>query len=1231
LNAFTLFGRIALDDKQYQAGLKKAETETTKSAGKIERDWKKVGDQISKTGKALSVGLTGAIAAVASAAVASAVAVGNYADKILDLAQQTGLSTDRLQAFERVAIEAGTSTDVLARSAQMLTMRLSATGEESKGFTDTMQVLGVETRNANGSLRSMDDLLPDVMRNLAGVEDITTRNALATELFGRSSADILPVLALGADRIDELTQEAMDLGQVLSIDALNAANDFRRAQESLTDSIRRAWREVSVALLPIMTQLVEFINANVLPAIRSFTGNIVSLIERFQQLTGTQQGLIVGVGLFAAALGPALLIIAKMLTVVPAVTAAFASLRLAMLALVAGPAAPFVLIGLAIGALFLAWQNNVGGMQETFAAFVVDVRESFQRTWQSLRSAFEAISSAWSSLASQNSENWSRFTAFANRVFGNLVTGLLGGIAFLLRGLARIIEITSNIIVNFEELGTAARFIFEEIQRIVQLSAINMQLSFQAFVLQVRVFFANMANNIRDVFFNIVDGIRNGFNQLVGFVEPVAESFGISVNRMQEVNRDAFATIGADAKAELEGITDNINSNNRQISQAQGQIAETVRRSLGIIFASSTAASNSTGEVADSINDVDAAANQTGSTLRNTFTPAVEGASNASSDATEEFDLLTLAGIRAAIAATRLAQSLAQTAEERLNFQLEILELEALQKAMLDALELVDIPVPEFKIIIKGVNDVATELRALANEYLEVARVARLASTDQNMFNMAGLEGSSNIDAFNDHLKVLARDQENAAAAGLLGSQTLEEFAAAAERAALRAEEMNAGLDAGAPLLRLTAVEAAAAATSLADFMRVQVALGAAGEADLLRVLQNQAAALQVARSAVNAGTDEWMHYSRELIEVNRQIDALNAKLTVTAPTTLDVANANLRAARAAKLLGDETADVAGALSLQVLEMESLLGTLDPTSEAYLRLAESIAAAKREMDGLTNTKRSSLDFANTISTAVAGLAVTMIGLAAAGGDVARNVALAFAEMAQNVLNQILTMAIAELVLHNIRTALAASSPFTAWMIFGLAAGALAAGALVAQLRSMGARAPGGASGGAASGGIIGSLQDRRSFLSRALTEATSERDIELINKQIQQIDEELRRLRGIGIDEETGELVDNLPVDSSAGRRGRDVGFGGVPQSVQLAVSTPLLEASNRMLDAATMMQQVFGSMLPGSMTPDASMGNFAGVLSRMTPVLERLLTEGVEIRTAGLAQPQSAGLAFLR
>jgi len=297
--------------------------------------------------------------------------------------------------------------------------------------------------------------------------------------------------------------------------------------------------------------------------------------------------------------------------------------------------------------------------------------------------------------------------------------------------------------------------------------------------------------------------------------------------------------------------------------------------------------------------------------------------------------------------------------------------------------------------------------------------------------------------------------------------------------------------------------------------------------------------------------------------------------LVTSEQAALNVADANLRAARAAKLLGDETADVAGALSLQVLEMESLLGTLNPTSEAYLRLAESIAAAKDEMLKLNNTKLTALDFAGTISSAVAGLAVTMIDLASAGADVARNVALAFAEMAQSVLNQILKMAIAELVLQQIRTALAASSPFTAWMIFGLAAGALAAGALVAQLRSMGAKSP--------------------APITPPKTPVTPPTPPE---------------------PDTTPPGTDTMPFpdNNNLGRVAGDVNFGAISQSLQFGIATPLLDASENMLDAAMMMKEAFSGMLPSAPNLGEVMSPFTNVLERMTPVLERLLVEGVSI-----------------
>ena len=68
---------------------------------------------------------------------------------------------------------------------------------------------------------------------------------------------------------------------------------------------------------------------------------------------------------------------------------------------------------------------------------------------------------------------------------------------------------------------------------------------------------------------------------------------------------------------------------------------------------------------------------------------------------------------------------------------------------------------------------------------------------------------------------------------------------------------------------------------------------------------------------------------------------------------------------------------------------------------------------------------------------------------------------------------------------------------------------------------------------------------------------------------------------------------------------------------MQFAVATPIAEAADTMLRAAELMESVFENLLPTAFTPDGGMPAFTSVLDRMTPVLERLLEEGVHIGVA--------------
>jgi hypothetical protein len=154
-------------------------------------------------------------------------------------------------------------------------------------------------------------------------------------------------------------------------------------------------------------------------------------------------------------------------------------------------------------------------------------------------------------------------------------------------------------------------------------------------------------------------------------------------------------------------------------------------------------------------------------------------------------------------------------------------------------------------------------------------------------------------------------------------------------------------------------------------------------------------------------------------------------------------------------------------------------------------------------------------------------------------------------------------------------------------------------------------------------GTIAALEEQRRALQAQLLVAQPA-DIPALNLRIAELSEEINRMRRLGLD---GDTPINAVVDAI-----EQVAFGRTPQAVQLAVATPLVEASQRMLDAANVMNSVFGSMLPGGQAGFGALPPFTSAIERMTPVLERLLEEGVSVM---MGQTQSGPLAsptaFLR
>jgi hypothetical protein len=160
----------------------------------------------------------------------SVAAIANVANKVLDLtgkltdlSGKTGISTDGLQVLQYTLGQSGVSMEQAANAAVKMSRGLV---DGDKGAAEAVAKLGlnVDALIASGP----EQAFLQIGSAIAGVPDPMQRAALATEIFGKAGADLLPgfttnMAALGA--------EAQRSGAIISAD-LVAAGDA--AGDSLT-------------------------------------------------------------------------------------------------------------------------------------------------------------------------------------------------------------------------------------------------------------------------------------------------------------------------------------------------------------------------------------------------------------------------------------------------------------------------------------------------------------------------------------------------------------------------------------------------------------------------------------------------------------------------------------------------------------------------------------------------------------------------------------------------------------------------------------------------------------------------------------------------------------------------------------------------------------------------------------------------------------------------------------
>ena len=204
-------------------------------------------------------GLKGAVAGFGAAILGSAIVGGLTAivkksidagDELFNLQAKTGIAAKQLIGIGNAAKLADVDMGTLSKGLGKLNVNLVKAAEGNDGLAQKFKALGVNVKDANGQVVPADKALKQIADRFADMPDGAQKAAAAVALFGKSGADLIPLLNEGAASMEKFTYKV--------------GEDFAARSDLFNDTITELGiktqgfgLELTDALLPALQTILE--------------------------------------------------------------------------------------------------------------------------------------------------------------------------------------------------------------------------------------------------------------------------------------------------------------------------------------------------------------------------------------------------------------------------------------------------------------------------------------------------------------------------------------------------------------------------------------------------------------------------------------------------------------------------------------------------------------------------------------------------------------------------------------------------------------------------------------------------------------------------------------------------------------------------------------------------------------------------------------------------------------
>lgn len=497
-----------------------------------------------------------------------------------DLALVSDICTDALTAFGMSAGESGKFADILAAASSNANTNVSMLGESFKyvaplcgsmgysaedasialslmanagikgsqsgtslktaltnmlsptsSMASVMEEYGLSLTNADGSMKSLQDVMIMLREKMGGLDE-ATQGAAASTLFGKEAlAGMLAIINASDADFEKLTTAIYNCDGTAQNMAETMQNNLNGKLTQLKSALEGVAISFGEVLIPMLMKVVE---------------KITNVVQKFANLDEGTRKLILTIGAIAASIGPLLLVIGKLITtgskiagwgkgVAAAMKGAMAGTKGigAVMTAVFGPGGVILLVIAGIAALVAGfmylWNTNE------------DFKNFFINTWNAI---VEFMTPILEYLKTVIVQCWVDITTMLQPYIDGIKAFIVEAWNFIL---TTIVPILNNI---WSAIVTAWQYVWETLQPILEGLKETISAAWD-FILTIISIALDKISTIVSLGFEIVKGI---FTAVTSAIKFIWDNFGdLIVSKIKNV-WDTVAGVVSGASKVLEGI-----------------------------------------------------------------------------------------------------------------------------------------------------------------------------------------------------------------------------------------------------------------------------------------------------------------------------------------------------------------------------------------------------------------------------------------------------------------------------------------------------------------------------------------------------------------------------------------------------------------------------------------------------------------------------------------------------